>query len=221
MTSKRLTLIAATAFLAVGLTACGGGSGGVTIGSDGVSAQDGSGGSVQLGSDGATISDGNGNSVVAGTDGATVTGQDGTQVTAGADGATVTSGDGSAGAGAGGASVGTGSGGGSRQGTFGTRGQLTLGGDVTFAGNASGSCDVNSDQRTVTAKIDGGYTVVIDTNGADQVTLTVSGLGKTWEADFNGDGSSVVTLTPGRTLVSGAQLAGGDGSVSLEASFDC
>jgi hypothetical protein len=203
MTSKRLTLIAAAGFLALGLTACGGSSGSVTIGSDGVSAQDGSGASVSVGADGATVSDGNGNSAVAGAGGATVSGADGSSVSAGADG-----------------SASVGSGGGSRQGTFGTRGQVTLAGALDWAGSASGTCDVNGDQRTVTAK-GGAYSVVVDTNGADQLTLTVSSGGDSWTADFNGDGSSVVTMTPGRTLVSGAKLAGGNGTVDLDASFDC
>lgn len=214
MSRNRLTLVAAAGLVALGLTACGSGGGTVTVGKDGVALSDGSGGQVSVGADGATGSDGNGNSVVAGSDGTTVTGADGSQVSVGAGGATVASAGG-------GASVGSGSGGGVRQGSFGANGQLSLSGAMDWQGTTGSSCDVNGDQRTITATIGDGYTVVVDTNGTGQASITVSGAAGGWAADFNGDAGSVVTLTPGRTLISGAELAGDGGNVALEASFAC
>jgi hypothetical protein len=111
--------------------------------------------------------------------------------------------------------------GGTRQGTFGATGQVTLAGEVTWSGKVTATCDVNSDQRTVVAKLPDGYVLTVDTNGAPQSTITLDGTAGTWEADFNGDGGSVVTLTPKQTILRGASLAGDGGTVSVEASFTC
>jgi hypothetical protein len=219
MNSQRLILSTGAAFLALGLTACGGG-GGVSIGAEGATASDGSGGQVELGADGATLSDGNGNQVILGSDGATASAADGSQASLGADGASVSAGGGAGSASAGGAGGMVG-GGGVRQGTFGTTGQVSLAGAISWQGQAGGSCDVNADQRTVTSKLQNGYTLVVDTNGPGQVTLTVRGSGGMWQADFNGDGESVLTMTPGRTVVSGANLAGPGDGIQLDASFSC
>ncbi|WP_198955395.1 hypothetical protein, partial [Kineosporia sp. R_H_3] len=111
--------------------------------------------------------------------------------------------------------------GGSRQGTFGVTGRVVLGGEVTWSGPVTATCDVNSDQRTVVATLPDGYVLTVDTNGAPQSTITLDGTAGTWEADFNGDGGSVVTLTPGRTVLRGARLAGDGSTVTVEASFTC
>jgi hypothetical protein len=193
MTRMSILLSAAGAALVVSLSACGGG-GTVTFGPEGATASA-SGAGVSVGADGVRASDGNGNAVTAG--------PDRISVTAGPTGGTVDAGSGD------------------RQGTFGTSGQVTLTGAVAFQGRLDGTCDVNGDQRTITVITPDGYTVVIDTNGAPQATLTVQGSGGFWKADYNGDGDSVVTMTARRTAVRAARLAGSAGVVTLEASFDC
>ncbi len=65
----------------------------------------------------------------------------------------------------GGGRVTVGQDGGTRQGTFGTTCQVTLGGAVRLQGLVSGTCDVNGDQRTITARTADGHSVVVDTNG--------------------------------------------------------
>ncbi len=223
MTLHRLPLLAGTALLALGLTACGGA--GVSFGDEGVTVSDGSGAGVSVGSGGTTVTDGSGAGVTVGPDGVQATDGAGAGVSVGSDGVQATDGSGA------GVSVGSDGGvqatdgsdgsGGSRQGTFGVTGRVTLGGEVTWSGPVTATCDVNSDQRTVVAELPDGYVLTVDTNGAPQSTITLDGTAGTWEADFNGDGGSVVTLTPGRTVLRGARLAGDGGTVSVEATFTC
>lgn len=228
-------IVAAALLCALPLAACGGGT--VNVGPAGAQVS-GAGAQVSVGPDGAVVSDGQGNQVSAGADGsAGVAASDGTsggsgvtgggaKVSAGAGGVSVDAGGVTVSAGADGVTVDTGTSGGTsggaaggtRQGTFGVSGQVALSGGATWAGTvAQASCDVNGDQRTITAKTPTGLTVVIDTNGPQMVTLTVSGAGKEWTADD----PSVVTLTAGRTLVAGAQLAGDGANVRLQANFPC
>jgi hypothetical protein len=223
MNATRIPLVVAGALLALTLSACGGGTvtfspaaSTATTGGTAGSGTVGSGAGVSVGADGLRVADGSGNVVTAGTDGVSVRGADGSSVSAGTDGVSANGGGG----GTGGAGAGSAGSVGDRQGTFGTTGQVSLGGALAWQGRVDAGCDVNGDQRTITATVDG-YQLIVDANGPDQVTLSVRGTGEYWEADFNGDGGTVVSMTARRTTVNGARLTGAGGTVTMDASFGC
>jgi hypothetical protein len=212
--------------------------GSVSIGADGVHIDTGDGSSVDIGADGTQITTGDG-SVSIGADGTHIDTGDGS-VSVDANGVAVTpgstskskakAGSSSAPKATGGTS--TGSAGsatsdagsrdaGNRQGTFGTTGHVTLTGATRFAGTASSAvCDVNADQRTTTAQLPNGMTLVIDANGLDQSSMSlVDANDATWRADFNGTVALAMTATT--TTVAGVRLAGSNGVVTLSATFAC
>jgi hypothetical protein len=202
--------------------------GSVSIGADGVHIDTGDGSSVDIGADGTQITTGDG-SVSIGADGTHIDTGDGS-VSVDANGVAVTPGSTSRSKATGGTS--TGSAGsatsdagsrdaGNRQGTFGTTGHVTLTGATRFAGTASSAvCDVNADQRTTTAQLPNGMTLVIDANGLDQSSMSLADANDaTWRADFNATVALAMTATT--TTVAGVRLAGSNGVVTLSATFAC
>jgi hypothetical protein len=167
-------------------------------------------GTVDVGPGGATISDGQGGQISVGPDGATASDGQGGQVVVGGAGSSSEP-----------AAVDPGSDGGSRQGVYVADGQVAFDGAAQWQGTVREAiCDVNSGQRNIKGRA-GSYAVEIDTNGPGQVGLTVKNLDDEWTATFNGDGDRVVTITPERTIVSGAKLVGASGVLQFDASFGC
>ena len=243
MNAKALTMITAATLSVLALSACGnqatlrtgqvadtqirsnsqpasdgslvtsdGNGGSVSIGPDGVHIDTGDGGSVDIGADGAQIDTGDG-SVSVGADGVTVdpgvsTSRPSKDPSATGPGTAATAGPGTRDTG-------------TRQGTFGTTGRVTLTGGPRFAGAASSAvCDVNADQRTVTAQLPDGVTLVIDANGLEQSSMWLTDANDTtWRADFNG--TVALSMTATTTTVAGVRLAGPAGVVTLSATFAC
>ena len=209
----------------------------VSVGADGVHIDTGDGSAVDVGPDGAQIHAGDG-SVSVGADGTHIDAGDGS-VSVDANGVAVDPGStstskarsgSSSKAQGGSSSTGSGSSGtgdagagdiGDRQGTFGTTGRVALAGGVRFTGAASSAvCDVNADQRTITAQLPDGTTLVIDANGLDQSSMWLTDANDTtWRADFNGTVALGMTATS--TTVTGIRLVGPDSVVVLDATFAC
>jgi hypothetical protein len=98
---------------------------------------------------------------------------------------------------------------------------VNLTGGLRFAGTASSAvCDVNADQRTITAQLPDRMTLVIDANGLDQSSMTLTDANDaTWQADFNG--TVALSMTATTTTVAGIRLVGPDSVVTLNATFAC